>query len=158
MRGIDVDAAGQFYLSGEQVPDGSNKANLIMASVDPMTLLPSFQTFTLPTGGDFVGYASAVDSRGNHIAAVTDNSQQGQGNMALFTLDVFGRRIDYQGSAGGPLDDQNRAMAVDEASHTLYLAGFTNSPTFTDTPGHFQPDYGGGASDGVVIEENFLYP
>jgi hypothetical protein len=160
MRGIDVDATDHFFLSGEQVPDGSNKANLIMVAVNSVTLLPIyFPTYTLPTGGDFVGYGSAVDSLDDNIAAVTDNGPQGRGgNMALFTLDARGNRIDYQGNAGGPLDDQNRALVMDEASHTLYMAGFTSSPTFTDTPGHFQPDYGGGASDGVVIEETFMYP
>jgi hypothetical protein len=60
--------------------------------------------------------------------------------------------VEYNGTAFGALDDQNRGLVLDQTKGTLYLAGFTNSPDFNFTAGSFQSTFAGGPWDGVLIQ------
>ncbi len=156
---VVVDQMDQVFITGGFGSSNPPLADELIASLDSAGNLLNGVGIRITGGGQIVGYGIQLDATGNVFTGVTDSDTGLIGNMAFLEVDAgFTAIVESKGDAFGPLDDQNRGLALDQSSSTLYLAGFTNSPTFTDpqgnsvTTGSFQATYGGGPQDGVLIK------
>jgi hypothetical protein len=159
VNGVFVDGMDNVFITGGIGVSNPPLVDELIASFDSSGNQLNGVRISAQGGGQFLGYAIQTDAAGNVFTGITDAGTDLVGNMAFLEVDAgFASIVAYTGDAFGPLDDQNRGLALDQSNSTLYLAGFTNSPTFTDasgnnvTTGAFQSTYGGDPWDGVVIQ------
>lgn len=157
LRGVAVDGSNNVYVTGAFVDSGTGPQALVLfAAFDSALDVPGIYgvAYTLTNNADFIGYDVKVDANGNAYNAVTDgDASSGGGNIAVFQNDPAGNQLNYDGPVFGALDDQARGISLDPSDpSSVYLAGFTNSTDFNFTDGTFQPTYGGGAFNGVVVK------
>jgi hypothetical protein len=160
-KGIQVDAAGNAYVTGEFGPfdrvlvmrlDGSGvvKYSIILGNLNTTN----------------AGHAIAIDGAGN--AYVTGEAGPGfdvtpgayQTTYHGSTSNAFVTKVNTNGASdatslvystylGGNGSDEGNAIAID-GSGNAYVTGQTNFSNFPVTPGAFQPTSGGGVFDAFL--------
>lgn len=166
--GLTVDAADNFYITGGVLDPTTSPAEvLLVAKFDGNFGQVYGWTYGFTNAGngapvDVVGRAIQVNDAGDaFMAVVRDGGTIGSGGSGVF-MKLFevnpggGNSLDNQQFAHGTGEDQNRALVLDKANSVLYMAGFTASTDFNLTAGSFQPTYGGGPYDGVLIQEQLF--
>jgi hypothetical protein len=161
MNGVYIDnASNTLYVTGGV---GISNPPLVDEAIDALDssgneINTGFIRIYAQGGGQFLGYSVQTDASGNIFTGVTDEDANGEtdgGNMAFVEVDPgFNNILQTHGDAFGSNDDQLRGMALDSTNSALYMAGYTNSPDFSNTTGSFQPTYGGDPFDGVVVAYN----
>jgi hypothetical protein len=152
LNAVTVDVSGILYVTGSVGSTNLPLGDELIATLDHSgkqlngSDLPEFG------GGQITGYAIQFDTSGNVFTGVTVSDATLLGSMAFIEFDPgLNAVLELNGQALGSGDDQNRGLALDANLSQLYLAGFTNSTDFGFTTGSFQPSYGGGPEDGVVV-------
>ena len=165
MNGVAVDASDNVYLTGGVGVSNPPLLDELVASFDSSGnqlngIRIIIQDNSGNPSGQIIGYNLQVDNTangtfGNNVfTAVTDSGTDLQGNIDFIVFDPGLTTVvqDEMGTAFGSGDDQNRGLVLDPANSALYQAGFTNSADFMPIkPNAFQPTYGGGPNDGVLI-------
>jgi hypothetical protein len=162
--GLTVDSSDNFFLTGGIFSTADNVELLVIAEYDVNVTRQyafTYGPFQDASGKlvDVIGRDIQVDLGDNaFVAVVRDggplNTAGGVGTfMKLYEVDPGGNQIDNQQVAHGSGEDQARALALDTTNSVLYMAGFTSSTNFNFTAGEFQPAYGGGPYDGVLVQE-----
>jgi hypothetical protein len=148
--GVAVDASDDFFITGAS--GNPSNVQLLVAEFNPNVVQVYATRFAL-AAGDSIGRAIQVDDSGDAFVATVVDQGTG-GNMTLAEIDPSGNfLLDQQGDAFGSNDDQNRGLALDTANNLAYMVGFTSSTDFNFTTGSYQPTYGGGPYDGVIIQD-----
>lgn len=176
LTGMATDSSGNVYLTGTTkapgFPTTPGSAFPALAAGDcgfVTKLTPQLKTMVYSTylAGSLPA-GIAVDSSGS--AYITGSTVFGgvQGNTFTTTpgayqspfafisygafitkLNAAGSALVYSALAGGHGIDQATAIAVDPAG-IAYITGHTNSTDYPTTPGAFQLNFGGGATDSFV--------
>jgi hypothetical protein len=168
MNGVYVDSADNaFFTGGAGLSNPPNDDELIAGFSSSGTQIGGVSvSFTDNQGnrGQGIGYSVQTDSSGNVFTGITDTGPDPSlgGNIAFVKLDSgFTSILEGPGSPGsgdgtafGSNDDELRGLVLDPTHGALYIAGYTNSPDFSNTTGSFQPTYGGDPFDGVVVAYN----
>lgn len=170
-RGITVDGAASAYVTGHTFSSGypttpgafdTSYDNSVGGSDAFVTKLDasggalSYSTF-LGGSGDDLGEGIAVDGSGRAYVTgyteatnfptvhATDSTYNGGSSDVFVTkLRTTGGSLDFSTYLGGSTDDRGFAIAADEATGTVYVAGQTNSSGFPTTAGAFDTSYNGG--------------
>ncbi len=170
-RGITVDGTGSAYVTGHTFSAGypttvgafdTSYDNSVGGSDAFVTKLDasggalSYSTF-LGGSGDDLGEGIAVDGSGRAYvtgyteasnfptAHATDSTYNGGSSDAFVTkLRGTGGALDFSTYLGGSTDDRGFAIAADEATGSVFVAGQTNSSGFPTTAGALDTSYNGG--------------
>jgi Ca2+-binding RTX toxin-like protein len=181
--GIDADAAGNAYLTGRttstaatfpetpgafQPENAGGPVDAFVAKVNPTGTALGYASFL---GGSAVdaGHDIAVDAAGSaFVTGSTESTSttfpetpgvfqpelREKADAFVAKVNPAGTALDYNAYLGGVGDDVGFAIAVDPDGNA-HVGGHTlsTSATFPDTPGWFQPEYGG-FLDGFVAKVN----
>ena len=175
---ISIDASGHAYVTGSAtssdfpVTPGAFQVDYTgrPAFVTKLDASGSSLVYSTFLSGDGLGAAIAVDgdgdafvtvSAGSDFAVALEGCQSYGGNVDAFVtmLNPSGSAIVYSTYLGGSQSDTANAIAIDTGG-TAYVAGTTTSTLrdcpctndFPTTPGAFQPQYGGGRTDGFIAK------
>ncbi|MEO7505738.1 MAG: SBBP repeat-containing protein [Pyrinomonadaceae bacterium] len=158
---IAVDAAGNAYVTGTttstdfpiagtpiQSTNGGNE-DAFLFRVNSTGNITYSSCLGTPTSQ--MGNGIALDTAGNVYIAGRDSQIDPDGDAFILKLGTNGANYQlatgYSFKFGGTLTDEANDIAVDSAGNA-YVAGYTVSNDFPDTPGVFQPVKGEGAAAG----------
>ncbi len=172
--GLGVDSAGAIYMggftnssagiasSGSWQPTYAGARDAFLTKFDSSGAR-RWGTYYGGTGYDPAQYVF-VDDTANVFLSGRTNSPSGiasggavQSYFAGGTCDAFFVKFDSAGNRryatyyGGPGNDFGNAVTSDH-SGVVYIAGLTNGTTGIATSGAWQPTYGGGASDQILVQ------
>jgi probable HAF family extracellular repeat protein len=180
--GIDVDAAGNAYVTGSTVssdfpttagsfqPTKRGATDAFVTKLNPSGSALVYSTFLGGANTD-IGRKIFVDASGNAYVVGSTNSpdfpvtptayQKTKSGTYVFDNNIFVTKLNAAGDALlystyiGPLTDSasGNDIAVD-ADGNAYVTGLTYSTTYPTTPGAPQTAYGGGTTDAVVSKLN----
>jgi hypothetical protein len=171
-RGIDVDAAGNIYVTGQTASADypttagvfdrgyNNNTDVFVTKLDSSGSTIAYSTFI----GGFAfdsGNGIAVDDAGAAYVAgfsgslnypttpgAFDTTENGGSDAFVTKLDPSGSRLEYStylGGAGFSFEGAN-GIAVDHEG-SAYVTGFTGSPAFPTTPGAYDTTKNGTGND-----------
>ncbi|HBB93794.1 MAG TPA: hypothetical protein DC054_00225, partial [Blastocatellia bacterium] len=174
--GIDIDAAGNAYVTGNYsgsdfpVTAGAYQttpafSNGFVSKLNPNGTALVYSTF-IGGNGAGSGFSIAVDSLGDAYVAGTGSfgfssvtpgafqtTSPGDNDAFALELNPSGSALIYGTLLGGTNSDEGRGIAVD-ANGNAYVSGQTASADFPVTPGAFQSTSGGGGSDTFALKLN----
>jgi len=171
---VGVDSFGNAYVVGEtdsslfptagtpdQGTNGGGTRDAFFTIVNPNGTSLNYSTYLGGTGDD-VGYGVAVDGSDNaYITGATSSATGiatggadqtvygGAGDAFLAKYNAAGVK-QYATYLGGSGTDSGKAIAIQDLTAKVFVAGFTASTDFPVTPIAYQPTYGGGGSDGMI--------
>ena len=171
-RGIDVDAAGNIYVTGQTASANypttpgvfdrgyNNNTDVFVTKLDSSGSTIAYSTFIGGNAFDS-GNGIAVDGAGAaYVAGFSgslnypttpgsfDTTQNGGSDAFVSKLDPSGSRLEYStylGGAGFSFEGAN-GIAVDHAG-SAYVTGFTGSAAFPVTPGAYDTTKNGTGND-----------
>ena len=177
-RGIAADTSGCAYVTGstsstdfpisasaaQPSPGGGEDAFVTKLAADGLSL--SFSSY-LGGAEDDVGYAIAVDTKGNaYVAGKTGGSfpvskaiqsTYGGGGSDAFVVRIAstGSETAYSTYLGGAAVDVGRGIAAGTGGN-VYVTGYSSSYDFPVTSSAFMKDYAGGGNDVFVSKLSAL--
>jgi hypothetical protein len=171
-RGIDVDAAGNVYVTGQTASADypttpgvfdrgyNNNTDVFVTKLDSSGSTIAYSTFIGGSAFDS-GNGLAVDAAGAaYVAGFSgslnypttpgsfDTTQNGGSDAFVSKLDPSGSRLEYStylGGAGFSFEGAN-GIAVDHEG-SAYVTGFTGSAAFPATPGAYDTTKNGTGND-----------
>ena len=174
-HGIDVDAAGNAYVTGATTsanfptqnpsqPTNGGNSDAFVTKLNPTGLILVYSTY-LGDSGDDVGYEITVDALGNNAYVVgytnstnfpttlgaSQTANGGSYDAFITKLNTAGTARVYSTYLGGSGADSGYSLAVDAAGNA-YVTGYTYSVDFP-TQNASQPTNGGN-SDAFVTKLN----
>jgi len=176
-RGIDVDPAGNIYVTGQTASANypttagvfdsgyNNNTDVFVTKLDSTGSTVVYSTFMGGSAFDS-GNGIAVDDAGAaYVAGFSgslnypttpgsfDTTQNGGSDAFVSKLDPSGSRLEYStylGGAGFSFEGAN-GIAVDHEG-SAYVTGFTGSAAFPATPGAYDTTKNGTANDVYVTK------
>jgi hypothetical protein len=176
-RGIDVDPAGNIYVTGQTASANypttagvfdrgyNNNTDVFVTKLDSTGSTVVYSTFMGGSAFDS-GNGIAVDDAGAaYVAGFSgslnypttqgsfDTTQNGGSDAFVTKLDPSGSRLEYStylGGAGFSFEGAN-GIAVDHEG-SAYVTGFTGSAAFPTTPGAYDTSKNGTANDVYVTK------
>jgi Beta-propeller repeat len=176
-RGIDVDGAGNIYVTGQTASANypttlgvfdrgyNNNTDVFVTKLDSSGSMIVYSTFIGGSAFDS-GNGIAVDASGAaYVAGFSgslnypttpgsfDTTQNGGSDAFVTKLDPTGSKLEYStylGGAGFSFEGAN-GIAVD-SDGSAYVAGFTGSAAFPTTPGAYDTTKNGTGNDVYVTK------
>jgi gliding motility-associated-like protein len=127
------------------------QGNLIVLGRTYSTDFPFKTTAGTATGGSEMFVAKLNGSGSSLIGCMRIG---GAGNDCVNMEDQLKNRNDRADSLIRNYGDDSRSEVILDGSNNIYVAASTQSVDFPVTPGVFQPKFGGGRQDGVVLKIN----
>ena len=176
-NGIVTDSQGNLYFQGEAWGAGlatsgaydttlSGQHDCVLYKTDP-TGQPLWVTY-LGGSGNEKCLGPNLDANGNVVITGTtssadfpttpdafDRTHNGGGfdnhDTFVSVISADGTTLLYSSLFGGQDDEFFRWSCMTPDANTLYAVGWSRSPDFPTTPGTYQPSFGGGGQDMVVV-------
>jgi hypothetical protein len=168
--GMAVDSAGDAYVTGTTSSPDFPTVNAYQSTLSGIE--DAYVTEVNPTGtalvnstyfggyGETTGSSIALDSLGNvYIAGTTNptalttlvNPVQTNGDYYLAEFDLSNATLLESTYLGGTNDNGFYASVSVDALGNVIVSGQTDSSSFPTTANAFQPNYGGGNTDGFLV-------